>query len=362
MAIKALFGLLLLACAASSFVQADGDAIVLTPDNFDEHVGQDQNALVEFYAPWCGHCKKLAPEWEVLGTAFKKIPSVVIGKVDCDDHKELCGKYGVSGFPTIKYFPKNSQEPETYSGGRTADDLITFVNQKAGTKAKVKKEPTYVTVLDKNNFEKIVMDPSKNVLVEFYAPWCGHCKALTPTYEQLAKIYAGEPNVVIANLDADNANNKDLATKYGVSGFPTLKWFSAEDKEPIPYESGRDLGSFISFINEKAGTHRTESGGLLDVAGIVDSLSETVKDFLAAGADKRQEIYDKAVEVVSTLTSTQATYGQTYLKVMKSILEKGSEYVTKESGRLERLLKTTLSPQKETEFSIRKNILRLFNM
>ncbi|GAQ84784.1 protein disulfide-isomerase A6 [Klebsormidium nitens] len=355
------FGLLVLAFASCSLVQADGDAVVLTPDNFDDNVGGSQAALVEFYAPWCGHCKKLAPEWEVLGSAFKKIPSVVIGKVDCDEHKDLCGKFGVSGFPTIKYFPKNSQQPEDYSGGRTADDLITFVNQKAGTKAKVKKEPSYVTILDKSSFEKIVLDPSKNVLVEFYAPWCGHCKSLAPTYEQLAKVYAGEPNVVIANLDADNADHKDLASKYGVSGFPTLMWFSADDKEPVRYESGRDLASFVSYINEKAGTHRTESGGLTDEAGVVESLTETVKDFLAAGSDTRQDIYDKAVEAVKTLTSTQVPYGQTYLKIMKSILDKGSEYVTKESGRLERLLKTTLSPQKETEFSIRKNILRLFN-
>eukprot|EP00243_Klebsormidium_subtile_P004118 TRINITY_DN178_c0_g1_i1.p1 TRINITY_DN178_c0_g1~~TRINITY_DN178_c0_g1_i1.p1 ORF type:complete len:382 (-),score=83.00 TRINITY_DN178_c0_g1_i1:442-1527(-) len=361
MASSWVFGLLLLAFFSSSLVQADGDVVVLTPDNFDDNVGGSQAALIEFYAPWCGHCKKLAPEWEVLGSAFKKIPSVVIGKVDCDEHKDLCGKFGVSGFPTIKYFPKDSQQPEDYSGGREADDLITFVNQKAGTKAKVKKEPSYVTILDKSSFEKIVMDPSKNVLVEFYAPWCGHCKSLAPTFEQLAKVYAGEPNVVIANLDADNADHKDLASKYGVSGFPTLIWFSAADKEPVRYESGRDLASFVSYINEKAGTHRTESGGLTDEAGVVESLTETVKDFLTAGADTRQDIYDKAVEAVKSLTSNQAPYGQTYLKIMKSILDKGSEYVTKESGRLERLLKTTLSPQKETEFSIRKNILRLFN-
>lgn len=56
----------------------------------------------------------------------------------------------------------------------------------------------------------------------------------------------------------------NLSCRYGVSGFPTLMWFSADDKEPIKYESGRDLASFVAYINEKAGTHRTESGGLTD--------------------------------------------------------------------------------------------------
>lgn len=57
--------------------------------------------------------------------------------------------------------------------------------------------------------------------------------------------------------------------RYGVSGFPTLMWFSADDKEPVRYESGRDLASFVSYINEKAGTHRTESGGLTDEVRLV---------------------------------------------------------------------------------------------
>lgn len=88
---------------------------------------------------WCGHCKSLAPDWATLGTTFKSSQSsIVIGKVDADAHRDLGSKFGVSGFPTIKYFPANSQSPEDYSGGRSADDLVEFINGKTGLKKKVR--------------------------------------------------------------------------------------------------------------------------------------------------------------------------------------------------------------------------------
>ncbi|CAA2976446.1 probable disulfide-isomerase A6 [Olea europaea subsp. europaea] len=71
------FGTFALFLFASAFAD---DVIVLTEDNFEKEVGQDRGALVEFYAPWCGHCKKLAPEYEKLGASFKKAKSVLIGK------------------------------------------------------------------------------------------------------------------------------------------------------------------------------------------------------------------------------------------------------------------------------------------
>lgn len=63
---------------------------------------------------------------------------------------------------------------------------MDFLNQKAGTNARIKEAPTAVTVLTDDNFDSIVKDSTKNVLVEFYAPWCGHCKSLAPIYEKLA--------------------------------------------------------------------------------------------------------------------------------------------------------------------------------
>jgi protein disulfide-isomerase A6 len=75
------------------------------------------------------------------------------------------------------------------------------VNNKIGTSKKIKAVPTAVTVLTTDNFDAHVLG-KKAALVEFYAPWCGHCKELTPKYERLAQIYAGDKNVLIGKVDA----------------------------------------------------------------------------------------------------------------------------------------------------------------
>ncbi|KAJ8447790.1 hypothetical protein Cgig2_015153 [Carnegiea gigantea] len=341
-----------------SSVFAD-DVVVLTEDNFEKEVGQDRGALVEFYAPWCGHCKRLAPEYEKLGASFKKAKSVLIGKVDCDDQKNLCSKYDVTGYPTIKWFPKGSLEPKKYEGARTAEALTEFVNTEAGTNVKIAAAPSHVVILSPSNFDDVVMDKSKHVLVEFYAPWCGHCKALASTYEKVATAFKLEKDVVIANLDADKY--KDLAEKYGVSGFPTLKFFPKNNKDGEDYEGGRDLDDFVSFINEKCGTHRDAKGQLTSKAGIVESLETLVKEFVSATNDEKKAIFTRLEEEVGKLEGSSARYGKIYTKAAKSCMEKGADYAKNEIQRLERMLSKVINPTKADEFTLKKNILSMFS-
>lgn len=109
----------------------DEGVLVLTDANFDEELAKHENLLVEFYAPWCGHCKKLAPEYagaaEVLA---KNDPPLFLAKVDATEEKKTAEKFGVQGFPTL-YFFKNGNKME-YTGGRTKDTIVSWVLKKSG--------------------------------------------------------------------------------------------------------------------------------------------------------------------------------------------------------------------------------------
>jgi protein disulfide-isomerase A6 len=343
------------AVMAYAAVAAASDVVVLTPENFDSVVDGSKHVLVEFYAPWCGHCKNLAPTYETVATSFKKASNVVVAKVDADAHKELGNKYNVNGFPTIKYFAKGSTDEEDYGGGRSEDDFAQFLNDKAGTNVRIIKPPSFVPALGESDFDKEVIQSKKHVLVEFYAPWCGHCKSLAPTYEEVGKIFAGEENVLVAKVDA-TAHSK-LGERYGVKGFPTLKYFAPGSDDPEDYSSGRDKDSFVDFINEKAGTHRTSDGGLKGTAGRVEQLDVIISET----GEVTSGLLEKAESLVDKLEGDAAKHGNLYIKAIKKILDKGDKYVASEIKRLETLLANdNVTPQKKTLFALRKNILEAF--
>jgi len=334
-----------------------GEVVVLTQENFDQVVDGSKGVFVEFYAPWCGHCKSLAPAYEVVGEAFAKEKGVVIAKVDADAEKALGGRFDVHGFPTLKWFPKGKHDsPLAYEGGRSADDIIAYINKEAGTKAKVKKASSDVVVLTDANFDKVVMDSDKDVLVEFYAPWCGHCKHLAPVWEKLANAYSNEPNVVVANIDADKYQS--IGGRYGVTGFPTIKFFPKQNKEAQAYEGGRELADFVTFLNEKAGTDRSADGKLGAQSGRHQILDAIASAFLTGD---QKELLVKAEEAVKELTGDAVNAGKIYVKYMQTIAEKGKDWIATEVERIERMMSGTVTPAKMDDFTRRKNILNSFS-
>eukprot|EP00741_Cyanophora_paradoxa_P006733 tig00001038_g6513.t1 len=350
--------LVLLALSALVVLAAASNVKDLTPDNFDANVDGSRGAFVEFFAPWCGHCKALAPEYEVVGDAFAKVPEVLVAKVDADQHKELASRFNIQGFPTLKWFPKGSTEPEEYNGGRSADDIINFINQKAGTRAKVKAATSFVPALTPADFDSVVLDKTKDVMVEFYAPWCGHCKRLAPDYEKVAETYKDESSVVVAKVDADA--HRSLAERFDVKGYPTLVWFPKDNKEGVKYEGGRDPEAFVEFINKNAGTHRVLGGGLSADAGRIEELDTLAKDYVKEAADSRAKLREQATKLAAGQGDKQSS-ADYYLKVMKSIDEKGDAYPKTEKARLEKMLNgKALNGVKATEFQKKVNVLSAF--
>ena len=99
------------------------------------------------------------------------------------------------------------------------------------------------------NFDELVLNSEKDVLIKFYAPWCGHCKKMAPAYEELGQALQDEPGVDIVKMDA-TAN--DVTGPFVVHGFPTLFFLPAASKTPIKYEGGREVDDFIKYIAKHA--------------------------------------------------------------------------------------------------------------
>ncbi|PKA57352.1 Protein disulfide isomerase-like 5-2 [Apostasia shenzhenica] len=106
----------------------DGSVIELNDSNFDTAISSFDHILVEFYAPWCGHCKRLSPELDAAAPVLAKLNQpIVIAKIDADKYRKLASKHDIDGFPTLKIFVHGV--PIEYTGPRKAELLIRFLKK-----------------------------------------------------------------------------------------------------------------------------------------------------------------------------------------------------------------------------------------
>lgn len=142
-----------------------------------------------------------------------------------------------------------------------------------------------VKVVVSTEFKDIVLDPKKNVFLEVYAPWCGHCKTLAPIWEELGESYAADESIVIAKMDGTE-NDLPVEAGFTVSGFPTLKFFKADTNEMIDFNGGRDLESLKQFIAEHTGVESAET--------VVEQEDETsTEEATPAEAEEATEAHDE---------------------------------------------------------------------
>lgn len=166
--------------------------------------------------------------------------------------------------------------------------------------------------------------------------------------------------MLVAKVDADSDGSKATAKAQGVSSYPTIKFFPAGSKEAEAYNGGRSEGDFVKFLNEKAGTHRAEGGGLDATAGLVDALNVVVDKYTAGQAALADAAAEVGKEAANLKEGAQAKYAEYYVKVFDK-LSKKDNYASQELARLDNILKKGgLAPSKLDEFTTKSNILRRF--
>ncbi|OJD16622.1 protein disulfide-isomerase domain [Emergomyces pasteurianus Ep9510] len=226
-------------------VNADGlytkssPVLQLDASNYDRLIAQSSYAsIVEFYAPWCGHCQNLKPAYEKAAKNLEGLAKVAAINCDDDSNKQFCGQMGVQGFPTLKVITPSKQpgKPlvEDYQGARTAKAIVDYV---------VERIPNHIKRLTDKDFDgwlKEANDTAKAILFTEK----GTTSALL---RSLAIDYLG--SISIAQI----RNKETSAVKmFGIDKFPTLVLLPGGSKEAISYEGDMKKIPISKFLSQVA--------------------------------------------------------------------------------------------------------------
>lgn len=223
------------------------EVVHLTDATFDSFVASNPSVLVMFYAPWCGHCKAMKPEYTAAAKLMKDTGvNGVLAAVDATKTK-LGERYNVQGFPTVKYF-KDGEMLYEYGFERTSDALVEFMKDPKEPPPPEKdwtEIPSNVLHLTDETF-KSTLKKKKNSLVMFYAPWCGHCKAAKPLFSRAADAFAEERKTAFAAVDCTKYTS--ICNSHEVNGYPTIMYFNY-GKNGFKYMGPRTTVGFVEFMN-----------------------------------------------------------------------------------------------------------------
>lgn len=222
---------------------------------------EERNEYSDFFK---GLGKKYRGELNFAGLDSRKFGRLA-SALNMKDQFPLVSIYNFTS--SLKYgLPQLSDEEFEAAGGKVVidrDEVTKFVEDflKHKLQPNIKSEEipetqeSSVYKLVSKSHDDIVNDPKKDVLVKYYAPWCGHCKRLAPTFEQLADIYASDDEarekILIADIDATENDVNGI----NIEGFPTIYLYPAgKDSKPVLHESSRTLESFIEFVQKHGKT------------------------------------------------------------------------------------------------------------
>ncbi|KAL2170058.1 hypothetical protein VTG60DRAFT_5330 [Thermothelomyces hinnuleus] len=259
------FALGLLAAAA---VATASDVVQLKKDTFDDFIKSNDLVLAEFFAPWCGHCKALAPEYEEAATSLKE-KNIKLVKVDCTEETELCQQHGVEGYPTLKVF-RGLDNVAPYKGQRKAAAITSYM---------VKQSLPAVSEVTKDTLEEFKKADKVVIVAYVDADDKASSEVFTKTAEKLRDNYP-------FGLSTDAA----LAEAEGVKA-PAIVLYKDFDEGKAVFTEKFDLEEIEKFA-------KTAATPLIGEIG-----PETYSDYMSAGiplayifaetAEERKEISEK---------------------------------------------------------------------
>jgi len=210
----------------SAAVASASDVASLTKESFPEFVKDNDLVLAEFFAPWCGHCKALAPEYEEAATTLKE-KNIKLAKVDCTEEADLCQSYGVEGYPTLKVF-RGPDNVSPYSGARKAPAIVSYMT---------KQSLPAVSILSKDTLEDF-KTADKVVLVAYLA---ADDKTSNTTFTTVAEKLRD-------NFLFGAVNDADVAKAEGVT-FPAVVLYKSFDEGKTVFTETFDAETIEKFAN-----------------------------------------------------------------------------------------------------------------
>ncbi|XP_071964006.1 protein disulfide-isomerase 2-like [Antedon mediterranea] len=217
--------------ALSEDVPKEEGVLVLGDSNFQEVIDSTEFILVEFYAPWCGHCKALAPEYAKAAQDLEKEGSEIkLGKVDATENSDLAAKFEVRGYPTLKFF-RNGKATE-YGGGRTTKEIINWLKKKTG--------PPATTLESADDVEKLRKDQEVVVIGLFKDIESAEAKAFLEAAGGMDDIPFGM------------TSNAELLTTYEVTGNSGIVLLKNFDDLKAVYDGEYNSEAISTFVTENS--------------------------------------------------------------------------------------------------------------
>ncbi|WKX89141.1 hypothetical protein Q1695_008638 [Nippostrongylus brasiliensis] len=198
----------------------------LTPEDFKrlvENRDSDVTWVVDYFAPWCGPCQQLAPELHKAARSLNKFDEKIhFGSVDCQAYDAFCRQQSVSFYPSVRLYPavsKNRRMQRFYdypqNMWRNAETIERWVFGML---------PSVVISLG-NDYWTTVLNSGEPWLVDFFAPWCGHCIQFAPVYEQIAKALDGK--VKVGKVDCDAWPGVCRGAQ--IQAYPTIRFYRGQN-------------------------------------------------------------------------------------------------------------------------------------